>query len=511
MGMMKFAKKEKKEEKIYLAKWKVLIVDDELEVHNMTKSVLKEFVFEHKKLELFSAFSGSEAIEILKEHTDMAVVLLDVVMESDDAGLVVAKKIREELDNHKVRVILRTGQPGLAPEKDIIVNYDINDYKEKTELSALKLFSSLVAAIRSYRDLSIIEQNKIGLKKIITASRTIFKIQSLGLFVEGVLTQLASILNLNHDLSNMKKPDAFFAILDENKTNCRFELLTSAGKFKLSDDSKVITPKAIELLDEAFQTKKSFFRDDVYVGFFSASNNNHLFLYIEGCSTLSNQDKDFINIFSNDILVAYENIHLHNEIIDTQKELIYRLGSVIENRSAEVHHHVNRVAKISYLLAIAYGLSEEEAKRIEMASPMHDIGKVAIADHILEKPSRLTDEEFEAMKKHSTIGYNILKCTEREILKTASIIAHQHHEKWDGTGYPQGLKGEEIHIYGRITAIADVFDALTYKRVYKEAWPLEKALEYIKNNKGTYFDPKLVDLFFENLDEIIKINDGSDV
>ncbi len=447
MSMIKFSKKEKIQEDIYTEKWKILIVDDEPEVHKITKTVLKEFLFEHKKLDFLSAYSGAEAIEILKDHKDIAVILLDVVMETDDAGLIVVKKIREELKNTKVRIILRTGQPGLAPEKDVILNYDINDYKEKTELSSIKLFSSIVTAIRSYRDLSIIEQNKIGLKKIISASRTIFQIHSLTLFVEGVLTQLVSILNLSHDPSNMKASDAFFAILDGTKDENKFKLLTTTGKFRQDDKSKIITIDAIALLNEAFLLKKSFFKDDVYVGFFTTSNNNDLFLYIEGCSTLSQQDKDFIDIFSNDILVAYENIHLHNEIVETQKELISRLGSVVENRSKEVHHHVSRVAKVSHLLAIKYGLSEEEAKKIKMASPMHDIGKIAIPDNILLKPAKLTNDEFEVIKTHPNIGYNILKCGQREILKTASIIAHEHHEKWDGSGYPQGLKEDKIHIW----------------------------------------------------------------
>ena len=505
MGKLKFIKKTKDNSEILNEKWRILIVDDEPEVHRMSKGVLKSFIFENKKLEFFSAYSGKEAIELLKETNDIAVVLLDVVMETDDAGLIVAKKIREELNNTKIRIVLRTGQPGLAPEKDVLLDYDINDYKEKTELSSAKLFTTVVSAIRSYRDLSIIEQNKKGLKKIITASRSIFQIQSLTLFVEGVLTQLVSILNLGHDLNHIKASDAFFAILDGNKDENKFELLTTTGKFRDVDRYKIITPEAIELLDEAYLRKDSFFKDDIYVGYFHSSNDKFLFLYLEGCSQLNSQDKDFIGIFSNNISVAYENIHLHNEIIDTQKEIISRLGSVVENRSKDVANHVNRVAAVSYILAIGYGLSEQESRKIEMASPMHDIGKVAIADAVLLKPGSLTSDEFSIMKEHSEIGYNILECGKREILSTASIIAHEHHEKYDGTGYPQGLKGEDIHIYGRITAIADVFDALTYKRVYKEAWPLDKVLDLLHNERGKHFDPKLVDIFFDNLDEIKEV------
>ena len=140
-----------------------------------------------------------------------------------------------------------------------------------------------------------------------------------------------------------------------------------------------------------------------------------------------------------------------------------------------------------------------------MASPMHDIGKVGIPDSILNKPGKLTPEEFEVMKTHSTLGYEMLRHSERAILKASSIVAYTHHEKWDGSGYPNALKGEDIHIFGRITAIADVFDALGHDRVYKKAWEMGKILKLFKNERAKHFDPTLVDLFFEHLDQFLKI------
>ena len=150
-----------------LGSWKVLIVDDEPEVHAVTKLALNDFSLNGKTLEFISAYSGEEAKAIFNTHSDIAVVLLDVVMETDDAGLKVAEYVRNELDNHFTRIILRTGQPGQAPEKDVIINYDINDYKSKTELTAQKLFTVIIAALRSYRDIIVIEENRRGLEKII--------------------------------------------------------------------------------------------------------------------------------------------------------------------------------------------------------------------------------------------------------------------------------------------------------------------------------------------------------
>ncbi len=202
-----------------------------------------------------------------------------------------------------------------------------------------------------------------------------------------------------------------------------------------------------------------------------------------------------------------EVINLHKELEDTQREVIYKMGEIVETRSEETGNHVKVVAEYSQLLALKFGLSQSEAELLKHASPMHDIGKVGIPDSLLNKPDKLSREEFEIMKSHTTVGYEILKTSNRPILKASAIVAYEHHEKWDGTGYPRGLSGEDIHIYGRITAVADVFDALGSERVYKKAWKLNDVLEYFKEEKGKHFDPKLVEIFFDNLDEFLEIRE----
>lgn len=199
---------------------------------------------------------------------------------------------------------------------------------------------------------------------------------------------------------------------------------------------------------------------------------------------------------------------LNNEIEQTQSEVIFTLGAVGESRSKETGYHVKRVAEYSKIFALHYGLDEEEAEVLRMISPMHDIGKVAIPDNILNKPGKLDDEEFARMKEHASLGHDMLKHSDRPLLKAASIVALEHHEKYDGTGYPQGIKGEDIHIYGRITCIADVFDALGSERCYKKAWDDEKIFSLFKEERGKHFDPKLVDIFFERLDEFLAVRDA---
>lgn len=205
---------------------------------------------------------------------------------------------------------------------------------------------------------------------------------------------------------------------------------------------------------------------------------------------------------------ATDLIKLQDEIINTQKEIVYKMGEIGETRSKETGNHVKRVAEYSYLLAKLYGLDENEASLLKIASPMHDIGKVGIPDSVLKKPEKLDEAEWGIMKTHANIGYELLKHSERPILKAAAIVAHEHHEKWNGSGYPNGKKGDDIHIYGRITAIADVFDALGSERVYKKAWELHDILELFKKESGSHFDPLLLVLFFENLDAFLKIRDS---
>jgi len=195
------------------------------------------------------------------------------------------------------------------------------------------------------------------------------------------------------------------------------------------------------------------------------------------------------------------------EIVETQKEIIFTMGAIGETRSRETGNHVKRVAEYSRLLARLAGLPDEEAEMLKMASPMHDIGKVGIPDAVLNKPGKLNAEEWSIMQSHAELGYEMLRHSRRPLLKAAACVAREHHEKYDGSGYPRRLAGEDIHIYGRITALADVFDALGSDRCYKKAWELERILELVREERGKHFDPELVPLFLDNLDDFLAIRD----
>lgn len=196
------------------------------------------------------------------------------------------------------------------------------------------------------------------------------------------------------------------------------------------------------------------------------------------------------------------------ELEQTRLQIVQRLGRAAEYKDNETGLHVIRMSYFAYELARAAGMSDDDAHILMHAAPMHDIGKIGIPDHILKKPGRLTDEEMVIMRTHATIGAEIIGETDSELMRMAKEIALTHHEKWDGSGYPNGLAGEDIPESGRITAIADVFDALTSERPYKKPWPVEQAVSFLQDNAGSHFDPRLVALFVENLDRMLEIKEA---
>ncbi len=190
---------------------------------------------------------------------------------------------------------------------------------------------------------------------------------------------------------------------------------------------------------------------------------------------------------------------------ETRLKIVQCLGKAAEYKDNETGNHVIRVSRISRVLALAAGYNELEANEIMHAAPMHDIGKIGIPDAIPSKPGKLSPEEWAVMRQHTTIGARIIGDHPSGLLHMAAVVALNHHEKWDGSGYPNGLEGEDIPHAARIVALADVFDALTSVRPYKAAWPIEQTLEFVRNESGNHFDPELVRLFLKRVPEIVEI------
>ncbi|MCG8571309.1 MAG: DUF3369 domain-containing protein, partial [Spirochaetes bacterium] len=438
--------------------WKVLIVDDEDEVHKVTKFVLKNFNFMDRGLEFYSAYSAKEARAFMQQHPDFAIVLLDVVMEEDDAGLKLVKFIRKDIHNFITRIVLRTGQPGSAPEEKVIIDYDINDYKSKTELTVQRLFTTIVSSLRSYNDIVRIKQNTEGLKTIVDSSSKIFEYQNLKKFAANVLDELQVLLRIYHH--NHYEADGFIVNQDESE----LMIVSGIGKYTQFEDQKLENldeKQIVKDIKRVLKNRKSEVGNHHIIQYFQTNLGQINILFYQN-EHADNQDieENLINIFATNVAIAYDNHYLTKEIESTQREIIYRIGEMIDLRSHETGGHIKRVAEYCKFIGLQLGMDEEEANILKLASTMHDVGKVGIPDQILNKPGRLENEERNIMEKHSHYGFQMLNGSQRKIIQAAAIIAGQHHEKYNGTGYPKKLKGDEIHLYARIASVADVFDAL---------------------------------------------------
>lgn len=483
--------------------WHLLIVDDDPEVHSVTRLALSGFTFGGHRLKIDSALSAAEARDYLSKDTKYALALLDVVMETNQAGLDLAKWIREEAKNEHIRLVLRTGQPGEAPEREVINDYDINDYREKTELTANKLYTLVFASIRSYRDILALYNNKIGLEAVINSTNQIYAHKSLTDFTQGALQQLSALLHL--DTGTLYSELHGIAATHHEDTS---KILAATGRFsdlvdhQLTEALKVICRQELELI---LKDGGQLFGEDFFIGVYDSHMTHKHLLFLEGFAQLSELDKQLIKIFGHNLGVAFDSQAMFAEVETTQREMIYRLSEAVESRSKETSNHVKRMALSCRLIARKFGLSEHQIDTLYKAAPLHDIGKIAIPDHILNKPGKLDKDEWLRMQTHAQIGHDILASSELEVLKAGAIVAGHHHENWDGSGYPGGISGESIHIFGRIAAVADVFDALVNKRCYKESWPIEDTLDFFKQMRGVKFQPELVDLVFTHQQELMKI------
>ncbi len=289
--------------------WKLLVVDDEEEVHKVTRLVLTGFSYDDRSLEFLHAYSGEEARRMIAEHPDTAVILLDVVMEDYDSGLKLVRHIREELKNKFVRIILRTGQPGHAPESRVIVEYDINDYKEKTEITAQKLVTTMVAALRTYRDMLTIEASRRGLERILAAASDIFRLGSLETFVGGVLTQLTSLLNIEGDAFYGQLP-FFAATTDDSGLLIR----AASGKFEryvrrhVRDLPEEDIRRSVE---EALAHRDGSCRDGGHVEYFESKTGSRSVIYFEECRELTELDRKLVEIFFANVSIGFDNIALN--------------------------------------------------------------------------------------------------------------------------------------------------------------------------------------------------------
>jgi len=306
------------------------------------------------------------------------------------------------------------------------------------------------------------------------------------------------------ELFAQKGADAI--ILDMNMPEMNgFEFLERFAKS--NPDIPVIMLSGVGIIDRALQSIRKGAWDFVTKPLTSFEILSHSLEQVLERARLKKENRRYREHLEDEVKIKTAEIaKLAEVLISTQKEIILTLGEVVETRSHETARHVHRVAEYAYLISKKIGLDETYASDMRIASPMHDVGKIGIPDEILNKKGSLTTEEFTIMKTHTVIGWNIFSASKLPVIQLAAELALSHHERWDGKGYPNGIAGEAIPISARITALVDVFDAITHARVYKPAWDIPASLEYLEQNAGLMFDPSLVAVFRENFDQIMEIH-----
>ncbi|MEI7607323.1 MAG: DUF3369 domain-containing protein [Rhodospirillaceae bacterium] len=482
--------------------WKLLIVDDDEQVHAVTRMVLADMTIQNRTPLFLSALSGGEARAILSEHGDIAVILLDVVMETDDAGLLLVRYIREELNNRRVQIILRTGQPGQAPERHVIDHYEINDYKAKSELTADKLYTATAAALRAYRTIDALETSRRGLEKIIRASATLFEQKSLTEFISGVILQLRSMIRGTRDIILCIRAQGESAV----------QVVAGSGNFTVEAgrDLQDYLPAALcDQVLQVFRERVSLFCDDHCVIVFPTHAHVTPVVFLTVDTALSAIDRQLLGVFCDKVAIGFDNVYLHEQLLAAQRATVYALGKLAEYKDEVTGDHVRRIGSLAKRVSqrlkdtgvYLQEISDDFIEQIELASVLHDVGKVAIADAILKKPGALDPEQRAIMQSHAAIGGQLLREAAALVdrptyLSMGAEIAGSHHERFDGTGYPQCLAGQAIPLSGRIVALADIYDALIHERQYKPAWPKEKAIALIEHEAERHFDPEIVKAFF---------------
>src|SRR6201993_4986759 len=297
-------------------RWKIAVIDDEPAVHDGTRFALSDYRLNGQGLEILSAYSAAEGRELMRRHADVAVVLLDVIMESDTAGLGLVEYIRNDLKNETVRIILRTGQPGQAPERRVIVDYDINDYKAKTELTADKLFTSLTAALRSYQQLQRMVETRRGLEMIIEGASTLYDFKSMQRLAEGVLTQIASLLNV--DCAGI------LVLRDGGEVDDDFSVLAGSGcysRFIGAAGSRSLDPDLRAMVEDAFKRRKHEFADHRTVLYTRTGSGREVVVLLQAERQLSDTDRSLVEIFGSRLSIAFDNVILYQQLHEANTQL----------------------------------------------------------------------------------------------------------------------------------------------------------------------------------------------
>ena len=469
--------------------WQVMIIDDDDSLHQTTKYALYGFTFLDSRITWIDAYSAQEAKDIVLKNPDIALIFLDVVMESDNAGLEFARWFREVGINEATRIILRTGQPDQAPEHQAIVEYDLHDYKTKTELTSEKLLTTTISALRSYRDLRIIEAARNGLQKIIGSMQYLFNLQSMRCYATGVLMQINALIDFRRS-----------GIICAQTVNPgkAIEILAEVGHF--------IHPRETieQILYRAAELQSNIYESDYTVLALVDQHNRHFTIYLENRRRLTDTEIHLLSIFCSSISVGFGNIKFLDDFAYAHLHVANALADTTRHKQ---HHRLSRIARwMGDLAETLYHRQYEPThitpafvEKIRTAAILYDARRHINPDFRIPLPTENTQpHNIDATKTTDDSPHDNISFVTYSTLVNQMISSC--HERWDGNGYPEKRSGATIPVEARMAAITDVILANQDK-----GYSLDAQIHALFAERGTRFDPEITDAAVELLQNATEI------
>jgi len=489
-----------------LSPWKILIVDDDEDMHTITKMALRNIQFHGRKVEFIDAYSGEEALSVLRETPSIGLILLDIIMESDDAGLLAAKRIRDEGFN-LVRIILRTGFPGEAPEKKIIVDYDIHDYKDKTGLSVQKLYTTVISALRSYDDLAVLESHRRSLQRVLE-SVSWFDFNAIQRYVSGMLAEFSNLVNLGSEhITMVSRPSS-------NPSAEPMVLLSTENWQTINEliQSQSLSNNGAELIRKTLNSMQS---QTASAGktLFTRSHGVDLVVFADEKDAYIQADEVLLEVFLMKVCQAISNQQTFSDMANERNCVLFGLALRAEKWNVNAEYELRSLGllasalteRLHRTLSFTDEIDDRFRRDINIAATMRDIGNSSLPEGLLSDTGKYKPDQRKRMEQHVNAGLTelkVFKVTQNSAgaLKLALQIISSHHENYDGSGYPKGLVGEGIPLAARLVSVVDSYIAMVSPRPHRVAMTALDARSVLKVGAGVQYDPNIVQAFFE-LDE----------
>ncbi|WP_448204397.1 HD-GYP domain-containing protein [Azospirillum sp. sgz302134] len=484
----------------------ILVVDPDPTLSGLARSALDGFSLNGTPVEVLTAATADDARAALYAHPNTAVVLLEPVLGGEPAsGLALIETIRKEMGNSRVRIIVCTAHPDRVPEDEVVETHDVSDYRAKDSLTPRALRTAVIARLRAFIGLQAQAAGRKGLARMLVATTGLLEMRTPDVLFPNILPRVVGLLGIGQH--------ALLCIQGDTLPRDRkIRVRASTGRFakwKDVDVAEIGEPRVAAALERLSPSSETIVEPDFCALRLRAHGGIIGMIYVEGHNNDGTaREWQLLELFRNKCSIAFENALLFEELNTAQKATVLAMGSLAEYKDNAAAGHLQRVERLVGDIARelhAQGhfrdeLDEELVEKVGLASLLHDVGMLSVSDETLGIPGELANNDKEMIHRHTTIGYRILSEASvplrgRSILSIAAEIARYHHERYDGSGYMEGLRGKAIPISARIMAVADVFDALITDRQYRSAWTLEQAIAWITERAGREFDPVVVEAF----------------